>query len=1008
MGRSSWSDTSEKDFQKTIIDSLKDNEYEHRSTKNFDKNLCLDKDLLLSFIQRTQKDEWDKLKKLYKNDVESKFLYRLTSELDKRGIVDVLRNGIKDSACQFRLLYPLPNTNKNPKVIELFEENQLSVFDELEYEKRENGNRLDLVVFINGLPIITIELKDTFSQGVQKAIKQYREDRNPKETIFSRCFVHFAMSDEQVYMATKLEGQNTKFLPFNKSLDNDFKGEGFKTAYMYEDILLKKKLINIITNFLFVEENKETKKKVIIFPRYHQLDCVNSMFYDCAKDKAGKNYLVQHSAGSGKTKTIAWLSHRLINLNDEVDKRIFDVIIVVSDRKVIDKQLQDQVKQFEKVRGLVKKIDKNSTQLKEALVSGKNIIITTIQKFPYILESVKDLESRNYAVIIDEAHSSQTGENAGALKQVLSTNNLEEAEKQDSSAEDSDDTEDIIVKEMKGRKQPSNVSFFAFTATPKNKTLEMFGRKVIDAMGKEVFVPYHIYSMKQAIEEGFILDVLKNYMTYSTFFKLFKKIEDDPEYEKGKATRLLMKFVQGHPKAIADKTKIMIEHFNSSIKGKIRGKAKVMVVTSSRLHAVKYKKAFDKYLKDNNYPFKSLVAFSGTVKTDDTEYTENSMNKLKQNERIQDVFNTDEYKFLIVANKFQTGFDEPLLHTMYVDKILKGITAVQTLSRLNRTTKAKDDTLVIDFANDIEHIQKSFKPYYESTFLDEGTDPNKLYDMQSELEKFMIYDAEDVDNFISLLYSKAKQDKLHRALDPVIKTYLEKTNEEKAEFKSLIKKYIRIYSFLSQIMPFEEVELEKLHVFAKFLVKKLPAEKNSLPLEVTQNVDIDSLKYKENDLIDISLNEGDGKLKGISVAGGVQVVGEQDKLSNIVNELNDVYGNAEFDDNDKVVFKQLENNLTKNENFVKTVLNNPDKENIKLRFNEYFENEVFELQDKNFNLFKKIMDDNKFNGILKDLLFDLVYSNITNHATEYPVGMSNPNSMMGLAEDNTKYKKNNS
>jgi len=614
-------DTSEKSFQNDIIAHLISTGYYKRGKENYNRATCLNPELTLKFIHNTQPREWRKFERVYGGNAERKFFYRLVNEIDKKGTINVLRNGFKDVGCYFKLFYPKPNNRKNPDLFEKFEKNIFSVIDELEYEQKDNSNRLDLVILINGLPIITIELKDTFSQGVERAIKQYKEDRDPREPIFQRCFVHFAMSDEKIYMATKLEGLKTRFLPFNKGLENPEVKNEYKTSYLYNDILQINKLSKLISNFVYIEKDENTGQTKPIFPRYHQLDCVNLLLADAMPSK---NYLIEHSNGSGKTKTIAWLAHRLINKFDKKDNRVYDMVIVVSDRRVIDKQLQDQVQSIEKVKGIVEVIDekKTSKDLEEALKTGSNIVVTTLQKFPYILEEVKDLPERKYAVIIDEAHSSQSGIMARKMKQILSTNSLEEAEILDT--EDMDEVDEEILKEIESYRNLKNISFFAFTATPKSKTLEMFGMS--DELGH--YHPFHTYTMKQAIGEGFILDVLKHYLSYATYFKLVKKIQDDPQYEEKKTKRLLRTFVEEHLFAIAKKTEIMLNHFMNSTIYKIRGKAKAMVVTRSRLHAVFYKKAFDKLIKENNYPIKTIVAFTGTVTHDEQEYTENSMNNL--------------------------------------------------------------------------------------------------------------------------------------------------------------------------------------------------------------------------------------------------------------------------------------------------------------------------------------------------------------------------------------------
>jgi type I restriction enzyme R subunit len=918
----------------------------------------LDPELTLKFIQSTQKKEWNKFQGVYGDKSEEKFFRRLVLELQNKGTIHVFRNGFKDSGVHFKLFYPKPNNNKNPDLFPKFENNIFSVIDELKYEDDEFSNRLDLVIFINGVPILTIELKDTFSQGVENAIKQYKEDRNSHELLFKRCLVHFAMSDEKIYMATKLEDHKTRFLPFNKNLENPEVKNDYKTCYLYNKILQINQLSNLISNFIYIEKDED--KEIPIFPRYHQLDCVNSILNDT---EPGTNYLIEHSAGSGKTKTIAWLAHGLINKFDEEDKRTYDMVIVISDRRVIDKQLQEQVKSIEKVKGIVEVIEKDSKQLSEALKTGTNIVVTTLQKFPYILEEVKDMPRRKYAVIIDEAHSSQTGTLARKMKQVLSTGSLEEAELVD---DVDDEMEEEILKEVESFRNLDNISFYAFTATPKNKTLEMFG--TMDKNGE--YHPYHTYTMKQAIEEGFILDVLKHYLTYPTYFKLFKKIEQDPEFEEKKAKKLLRNFVEKHPHAISKKTEIMVDHFMNSTKDKIKGKARGMVVTRSRLHAVLYKKTFDKYIKEQNYPIKTLVAFTGTVKHDEQEYTENSMNQLPNKKTIENAFQEDPYRILIVANKYQTGFDQPLLHTMYVDKSLNGITAVQTLSRVNRIHKDKTDTLVLDFANKTEVIQKAFQPYYEATFLPEGTDPHKLYELEEKLLEYEVFELKDVDEFVEKYWKNAKQPVLHNLLHPIVQDYNKLTLSDKVGFKKVLRRYQSIYSFLSQLIPFTDIELEKLYIFNKFLNKKLPTINNPLPFIVLEDVDMDSYKIVDNDEVSIGL-VGDGELKPMSEGVGDYKPDEKSRLSKIISDMNDAFG-TNFTDDDKVFLEQVKNNLLENPELLNKMEHN-SKENVKAVFDQYFNKEMTHLLKSNMNFYKRVVDNEKLRDQLKAELFKLLY-----------------------------------
>ena len=952
--------TTEKAFQNHIISHLVSTGYHQRGNHNYNRASCLDPELTLKFILDTQPREWKKFERVYGEQAERKFFYRLVNEIEKKGTINVLRNGFKDAGCYFKLFYPKPNNRKNPDLFEKFEKNIFSVIDELEYEERGKGNRLDLVIFINGIPIITIELKDTFSQGVERAIKQYKEDRDPREKIFQRCFVHFAMSDEKIYMATKLEGWKTRFLPFNRGLENpDVKGD-YKTSYLYNDILQINKLSKLISNFIYMEKDESGKIKPI-FPRYHQLDCVNRLLADASP---GRNYLIEHSAGSGKTKTIAWLAHGLINKFENDDARTYNMVIVISDRRVIDKQLQRQVQSIEKVKGIVEKIDKKSDQLKEALKTGSNIVVTTLQKFPYILEEARDLPKRKYAVIIDEAHSSQTGTMARKMKQILSTNSLEEAEIMERDVED--ELEEELLKEIESYRNLDNISFFAFTATPKNKTLEMFGTK--NERGE--YHPFHTYTMKQAIEEGFILDVLNHYLTYETYFKLVKKIQDDPEYDEKKAKRLLRNFVEKHPHAITRKTEIMLEHFMNSTINKINGRARAMVVTRSRLHAVLYKKAFDRAIKENSYPIKTLVAFTGVVKHDEQEYTENSMNDLPPKKTIENAFEEEPYRILIVANKFQTGFDQPLLHTIYVDKLLNGITAVQTLSRANRIHPHKNDTLILDFANKTDIIQRAFQPYYESTFLKEETDPHKLYDLEEKLLDYQVFDQTDIEAFVKAWKKGESQPKLHNILNPVVEEFRKKSKKEQVEFKKTLRRYQNIYSFLSQLIPFSDANLEKLYIFNKFLNKKLPTINDPLPFNVLEDVDIDSYKIVDKGEKEIKL-QAEGVLNPISAGVGEYAPDVNIKLSRILKDLNDAFG-TDFTDDDKVFIGRVKDNMLQNKELLNKMKHN-SKENVKAVFDKYFNQEMTNLLNSNTNFYKRVVDNEKLRERLKEDIFDLLY-----------------------------------
>jgi len=697
--------------------------------------------------------------------------------MDTHGVLSTLRHGFKFYGKTLRIVYFCPAHGLNDELQHKYEAKILGITRQLHYSSK-NRNSLDVVLSLNGIPIVTIELKNPISgQTVADAIRQYREDRDPREKIFEfkkRTLVHFAVDTDKVFMTTRLSGEATYFLPFNKGYNGgagnppDKFGRNYKTAYLWEEVLAKESLMEILARFLHLqidekinEHGKKIKKETMIFPRYHQLDAVRKLVDTAREEGVGHNYLIEHSAGSGKSNTIAWLAHRLSSLHDEQDRRIFDSVVVVTDRVVLDRQLQDTIYQFDHRQGVVEKIEEDSRQLAEALEAGVPIIITTLQKFPFVSQQLSKifeergesgrlwLPTRNYAVIIDEAHSSQSGETAIELKGVLGGVQLFERAREE--AKDEDEVElERLFRSMAKRGQQPNISFFAFTATPKHKTLKIFGRN-----GE----PFHRYTMRQAIEEGFIMDVLANYVTYKTYFKLTKKAADDPNVERKKAAKVLARFMRLHPHNIAQKTEVMVEHFWHHTRHKIGGHAKAMVVTGSRLEAVRYKQKFDKYIEAKGYAIKSLVAFSGEVEDDKVEgvsYTEVGMNDGLKEKELPETFAKPEYRVLLVAEKYQTGFDQPLLHTMYVDKRLSGIQAVQTLSRLNRTHPLKEDTFVLDFVNDAKDIQEAFRQYYEGALMGEEVDPDRLYEIKAELDEAGIYLDDEVDAFASIFYAPKK------------------------------------------------------------------------------------------------------------------------------------------------------------------------------------------------------------------------------------------------------------
>ena len=839
-------------------DGMQPGGYLKRRPQDYDRTLCLLPKDVLDFVLATQPKEWQRLSQHYGSQVKERFLKRLSSEIERRGALNVLRTGVKDMGCTFRLAYFRPASGLNEETRQLYMANFFAVVRQVRYSTK-NENSLDLVLFLNGIPIFTAELKNPLSgQTVEYAIRQYKTDRDPREPLlaYGRCLAHFAVGPNLVYVTTHLAGPKTRFLPYNRG---KFGGAGnpavsptqtgYATAYLWEETWARDSVLDLVRQFIHeVEEEDEagrkTGKRFLIFPRYQQLDCVRQLVADARETGTGQHYLIQHSAGSGKSFTIAWLAHQLSTLHDAADRRVFDSIVVITDRRVLDRQLQSTIRQFEQTLGVVENIDTTSRQLKDALEAGKTIIVTTLQKFPVIAAEIGALPGKRFALIVDEAHSSQSGESTKSLKTVLAPESLEEAESEESNAETPEEArENAILAEMEKRGCLPNVSTFAFTATPKPKTLELFGTKHPDGS----FAPFHLYSMRQAIEEGFILDVLGNYTTYTAYWRLWKTVEDDPRYDKHKAAFLLKSFVELHPHAIGEKVRIMVEHFAEQVQNQISGRAKAMIVTRSRLHAVRYKLAVDEYLAERGYPFKALVAFSGTVDDGGQSYTEPGMNGISETQTAK-TFEGPDYRFLIVANKFQTGFDQPLLHTMYVDKKLGGVNAVQTLSRLNRTHAEKQGTMVLDFANESDEIKTAFEPYYETTLLSEATDPNLLYEIQTSLSTFPVYAQIDVDDFAKVYFDDtATQDQLYAVLNPVVERFQGLHEDERQDFRSKLTDYVRLYAFLAQILTFADTDLEKLYVFARYLRRLLPADQEELPHEVQENIDMESYRVQETE-----------------------------------------------------------------------------------------------------------------------------------------------------------------
>ena len=964
------------------------------SPTDYNREYAIDTTLLFRFLRNSQPKEWDKVvTKHGAANAEINFIKRLNKELDAHGMLHLLRKGITDAPAKFNLCYFRPASAMNQTDAENYKKNVLSVTRQVHYSLK-NENSIDVVLFINGLPIATLELKNAITgQTVENAKHQYKYDRDARELLLSfksRCLVHFAVDTDEVYMTTKLAGADTYFLPFNKG-NNGGKGNpvgngNYRTSYLWDEVLQKDSLLDIVHRFIHlqkkIDEHGKTKEG-LIFPRYHQLDVVRKLVRDVKEQGTGKNYLIQHSAGSGKSNSIAWLAHHLQNLHDGDSKIIFNSIIVITDRLVLDKQLQDTIYQFEHVDGVVVKIDNNSTQLADALNTGKKIIITTLQKFPFIVEKVIDLRGKRFAVIVDEAHSSQTGEASRKLKAVIGDEyaGLSEDEKLMKVAETEamyetgeHDSEDEIAKEMATHGRLQNLSFFAFTATPKAKTLEMFGTPDTNGIPKA----FHLYSMRQAIEEGFILDVLKNYMTYDTYFKVGKAISDDPRYEKSKANKALGKFLSLHPHNLAQKTQIIVEHFRSVTKDKIGGKAKAMVVTGSRLHAVRYYFEFEKYIKKMGYQKELgiLVAFSGTVNDGGEEYTEYNIYKIKETE-LPKKFNSGEYQVLLVAEKYQTGFDEPLLHSMFVDKKLSGVKAVQTLSRLNRTCPLKQDTFVLDFVNTAEDIREAFAPYYEESTIEQTTDANIVYDLKTERDKNRIYWDTEVDNFAKAFFKPRKKQGnidfgvLNSYIDPAVDRYKAKSKDEQEEFKSTLTKFVRTYSFVSNIVRLDDKDMHKFFAYAKCLLRKLP---HNVGERVTLDDEVALQYYRVQKIFEgsISLEQG-APLPNTIHAGKGGKDEEKSPLSELIEKLNERFG-TEFGDMDKVL-EQFVADMEKDEN-LRTQAQNNSKEHFKFPFNDAFMGIVVDRMVQNKEFCEKILDDEKFGNTVKELMVELVYEKL--------------------------------
>lgn len=992
-------DYTEKQFETDIESSLcTKGGYVKGNPETFNRSLALDTDTLLSFIKTTQLKEWKKYTGIYGSDSEKTFLERFTREVARTSLIRVLRQGINDRGCRFKVVYWKPETAINVESGKRYEHNILHCTRQLHYSP-VNENSLDIVLFVNGIPVVSMELKNQFTgQNVKNAIGQYRFDRNARDPIFEfkkRVIVHFAVDLYNVYMTTRLNGGKTKFLPFNQGSNgagevggagNPFTYNTYQTAYLWEHVLTKDSLLEILHKYLHIKTETITDangkpaetKETLIFPRYHQLDVVTKLLSDVKENGAGKNYLIQHSAGSGKSNSIAWLAHRLSGLHDNADNKIFKSTIVVTDRKILDSQLQDTIYQFDHVEGVVVKIDKDSKQLRDAINSGAGIIITTLQKFPVIYKEI-NAENRNFAVIVDEAHSSQTGEAAKKLKTALADTDaiLEEyANAEREEEEKRPDGEDKLVAEIAAQGQHTNLSFFAFTATPKDKTLQMFGIKQPDG----TFKAFHLYSMRQAIDEGFILDVLKNYMTYSMYYRIIKNIPDDPELDTAAGIKAIRRYESLHPHNLAQKTAIMVEHFRTQTKNQIGGRAKAMVVTSSRLHAVRYCFEFKRYIKDKGYSgLDVLVAFSGEITDDGMSWTEEKINQTKSGEHIKEKelpkeFH-DNFNVLIVAEKYQTGFDEPYLHTMFVDKKLSGVKAVQTLSRINRIAEGKDSTFVLDFVNTAEDIQKAFQQYYEATILAEETDPNVLYDLKYTLDDFRIYRESEIHSFADIFFANTKEKemgKLSATLRPAMDRFAAKSVEERDTFKTTLSRFIRIYGFITQVCRMFDTDLHRFSVYAKFLSTVLPkGEKATVDLD-----DIILMEYyrleKSYEGAIVMEKHDDYSVDPIKGEAGVKKE-KKDSLTILLDRINEKFGTT-FTEMDKVLL-QIENDIRAEESLINFAQNN-DERVFRPVFEKVFKDMAIQRYEQNDEFFIRMFNDSAFMQYTMDLMRSDIYRKI--------------------------------
>lgn len=974
----------ENGFETMIVRYMVDNNhYEEGNNNDYNKIYAIDEVRLFRFLHDTQSKKLSELR-IEENAVEKKkFLDRLSRKLSDDGVINIIRKGMKykNQTIDFYMVRP---SEGNQDAKESYEKNIFSITRQLRYSGDYGKLALDICIFLNGLPIITMELKNQFTkQNRNDAIKQYKTDRTPDELLFQfkRCIVHFAVDDDEIYMCTELKGEKSFFMPFNKGYNNGagnpVNPDGLKTDYLWKDILTKSCLSNILENYVQITEEKDEdtghKSYKQIFPRYHQLSVVTSLLADAKKDGPGHRYLIQHSAGSGKSNSIAWLAHQLVNLKRD-RKDVFDTVIVVTDRINLDKQIRDTIKQFMQVSSTVGWA-KDASTLNELMEQGKKIIITIVHKFQFILDSVSaDYKNKNFAIIIDEAHSSQNGSLAAKMNIAISGNVYD----------DEDYFEDKLNTIIEGKKMAPNASYFAFTATPKNKTLEMFGQKMFDENGKPIMnedgtqkaKPHYVYTMKQAIEEKFILDVLRNYTPYESFYHIVKTVENNPLFDKKQAQRMLRYYVEVQKVAVKEKAGVIVEHFHSEVRHKIKGQARAMVVACSIKRAVEYYMAINKLLEERKSPYKAIIAFSGEITYEGVTYNEAKLNGFPSS-KIEKTFRKDPYRLLIVANKFQTGYDEPLLQTMYVDKGLADIKAVQTLSRLNRCHADKNDVFVLDFQNNPADIKAAFDRYYKTTILSGETDVNKLNDLVDEMEPLEIYSDDEVTKVAELYLDNADRSEIDPIIDEAVERYKELEPDDQIDFKSSAKTFLRTYNFLSSILPYGSIEWEKLSIYLSFLVSKLPKPDTGNEDEIIEDVELESYRLVAQDTISIKLEDKDSEIDPVPVKTDVGIpVPELDTLSNILASFHEKWGNCGWTDEDRVrkQIADLPDIVAQDEDYQRA-MKYTDAQNARDESDRATQKAIVDSVNTGIELYKAFFEDtrNKNNQSFKKWLLDFVF-----------------------------------